>query len=137
MADIVDAKTRSRMMANIRGRDTKPELIVRRILHYLGYRFRLHRRDLPGSPDIVLPRHRTVVLVHGCFWHMHDCPKGRVKPKTRAAFWENKRCDNVRRDRRNVRGLRQAGWRVLTVWECRTRDLEQLANRLERKLERS
>ena len=134
MADVVDAETRSRMMANIRGRDTKPELVVRRILHRLGYRFRLHVRELPGSPDVVLPRHRTVVFVHGCFWHMHDCPKGRVKPKTRAEYWENKRLGNVRRDRRNVRLLRRAGWRVLTVWECRTRDVDRLAARLAREL---
>ena len=134
MADVVDAETRSRMMAGIRGRDTKPELIVRRVLHRLGFRFRLHRRDLPGSPDIVLPRHRTVVLVHGCFWHVHSCSKGRVKPKTRAEFWENKRQGNVRRDRRVVRRLRRDTWHVITVWECQTQDVDRLASRLEHAL---
>jgi DNA mismatch endonuclease (patch repair protein) len=89
---------------------------------------------LPGSPDIVLPRLCTVVFVNGCFWHMHHCPNGRVKPKTRAEFWENKRQGNVRRDRRNVRRLRRDEWRVLTVWECQTLNVDRLAQRLVREL---
>lgn len=107
-------------MAAIRGKDTSPELIVRRGLHRAGFRFRLHRRDLPGTPDIVLPKYRTVVFVHGCFWHVHGCPNS-VAPKTRAAFWAEKLGGNKRRDRRHYRQLKQLGWRVLTVWECDVR----------------
>jgi DNA mismatch endonuclease (patch repair protein) len=113
-------------MAAIRGRDTSPELRVRHALHAMGYRYRLHRRDLPGKPDLVLPKHRAVIFVHGCFWHMHRCPYGRPKPATNAEFWEEKRRGNVERDTRNRRALEQAGWRVFVVWECQTRDPEQL-----------
>jgi DNA mismatch endonuclease (patch repair protein) len=122
MADVHNKEQRSRNMAAIRGRDTKPEMIVRRLVHRHGYRFRLHRRDLPGRPDLVLPRHRAVIFVHGCFWHQHDCRYGRVVPATRAEFWQAKRHENVERDKRNERALKAAGWRVLIVWECWTRD---------------
>lgn len=106
-------------MAAIRGKDTTPELIVRRAIHSAGLRFRLHQRDLPGSPDIVLTRIRTVVFVHGCFWHHHDCGgRRRQWPKTRAAFWRNKIETNVARDRRVRTFLRAAGWHVHVVWEC-------------------
>ena len=121
MADVHNKEQRSRNMAAIRGRDTKPEMIVRRIVHRLGYRFRLHRRDLPGRPDLVLPRHRAVILVHGCFWHQHDCRYGRVAPATREEFWKAKRNENTARDTRNMRALRAMGWRVLVIWECWTR----------------
>ena len=104
-------------MSAIKGRDTKPEMIVRRALHAAGFRFRLHRRDLPGRPDIVLPKYRTVIFVHGCFWHRHKCDKF-VWPKTRAAFWREKIMGNVERDRRVRRELKRATWRVLVVWEC-------------------
>lgn len=121
---------RSRNMRAIKGRDTTPELTVRRLLHAMGYRFRLQRRDLPGRPDIVLPRHRVAVFVHGCFWHRHRCRYGCVEPATRPEFWRAKFAANVARDRRAVRALRRAGWRVLVVWECQTRDMERLRKRL-------
>lgn len=108
---------RSRIMSAIRGKDTKPEMVVRSALHNAGLRFRLHRRDLPGTPDIVLPKHRAVVMVHGCFWHHHGCRKS-VWPKTRAEFWRKKILANVDRDRRTSYFLRAAGWREFVVWEC-------------------
>lgn len=130
MADVHNKEQRSRNMAAIRGRDTKPEMIVRRLVHRLGYRFRLHRRDLPGRPDLVLSRHRTVIFVHGCFWHQHDCQYGRVVPATRAVFWQNKRDENVARDARNLAALYDHSWRVLVVWECWTRQPRDLESRL-------
>lgn len=136
MVDVHDKEQRSRNMAAIRGRDTKPELIVRSIVHRLGYRFRLHRRDLPGRPDLVLPRHRVVIFVHGCFWHQHDCRYGRVVPATRAEFWKKKRDDNVARDVRNIKALRTNGWHVLVVWECWTRELAGVERRLKSLLAR-
>jgi DNA mismatch endonuclease (patch repair protein) len=117
-------------MAKVRPRDTKPEIVVRRMLHALGRRFRLHRRDLPGTPDIVLPAARKAIFVHGCFWHRHDgCRKATV-PKARAAFWQEKFDRNVERDGRKERELRDAGWDVLTVWECETLNRETLAHKL-------
>ena len=115
--DIVDSATRSRMMSGIRGVNTKPELQVRSALHRLGYRFRLHVRDLPGKPDIVLPRHRAVVMVHGCFWHGHDCSLFKL-PKTRTEFWCDKIARNKAIDVSSAEALRGAGWRLATVWEC-------------------
>ena len=115
--DIVDVATRSRMMAGIRGKDTKPEFVVRRGLHRLGFRFRLHDRSLPGRPDIVLARWRAVIQIHGCFWHGHDCQLFRW-PGTRQEFWRNKIGRNVKRDQYVDAALDQSGWRVLTVWEC-------------------
>lgn len=109
---------RSRNMSAIKGSNTKPELVVRRRLHAAGYRFRLHRKDLPGRPDIVLPMYRLAIFVHGCFWHKHNC-RFFQWPRTRAAFWQGKILANVARDRRSVRALRALGWRVLVVWECR------------------
>ena len=118
MTDIVDARTRSAMMAGIRGKDTKPEVIVRRFLHRLGFRFRLHRRDLPGRPDIVLPKYRTVVEVRGCFWHRHEGCRFAYMPKSNREFWESKLNGNRERDRRNLRELARLGWRAIEVWEC-------------------
>jgi DNA mismatch endonuclease (patch repair protein) len=126
MADVLNREQRRYCMSRIRGKDTKPEIIVRQMVHCMGYRFRLHRRELPGSPDIVLARHRKVILVHGCFWHKHYCRYGRVRPATNKEFWEKKRQGNVERDRRNVRRLRAMGWKVLVVWECWTRDTTKL-----------
>lgn len=118
MADRVSAAVRSRIMRSIRGTDTRPELLVRRVLHGRGFRFRLHATGLPGRPDIVLPRYRTAILVHGCFWHRHArCPLATV-PRTRAAYWRAKFAANRRRDRATVRALRRAGWRVIVLWEC-------------------
>jgi DNA mismatch endonuclease (patch repair protein) len=126
MTDVHTPEQRSRNMAAIKGADTKPEMLVRRALYGLGYRYRLHRKDLPGKPDIVLPKLRTVIFVHGCFWHSHDCRWGRVIPKTRAEFWTEKRGGTVTRDDRKARALEELGWRVLTIWECDTRDPEGL-----------
>jgi len=112
---------RSRMMAAVRGKDTRPEMLVRRRLHAAGLRFRLHRRDLPGRPDLVLTRHRTVVLVHGCFWHGHACRGGRL-PRTRTAWWAAKIERNRARDHAVRASLAGLGWRVVEVWECGLRD---------------
>ncbi len=121
---------RSRLMARVRGRDTKPEMIVRSLVHGLGYRFRLHRRDLPGSPDLVFPSKRKVVFVHGCFWHRHVGCKKATRPKTRVAFWNEKFDANVERDKRAVIALEEAGWNVKVVWECQTKDTGKLAQSL-------
>lgn len=126
----VDPK-RSANMARIGQQDTAPELAVRRSLHSLGYRFRLHRRDLPGKPDITLPRHRLAVLVHGCFWHRHPGCRYAYTPKTRVGFWTHKFDQNVARDKRVDRELLALGWTVLTVWECETFDSSALTQRLE------
>src|SRR5579875_1410590 len=117
-------------MAAIKGRNTKPEILVRSLLHSLGYRFRLHRKDLPGKPDIVLPKHRTVIFVHGCFWHSHSCRWGSVVPRTRGEFWADKRQGTVNRDRAKADQLTGLGWRVLTVWECDLREPQALRERL-------
>jgi DNA mismatch endonuclease (patch repair protein) len=118
-------------MAAIRGKDTKPEMVVRRALHAAGFRYRLHRRDLPGSPDVVLTRLRTAVFIHGCFWHHHGCAKS-TWPKTRAAFWRAKIEGNAARDRRTRTFLRAAGWNVEVMWECELtpRRIEGLIRRL-------
>lgn len=121
MTDIVNAAKRSEIMSRIKGRNTTPELVVRRIAHRLGFRFRLHRRDLPGSPDMVFPRYRTVVFVHGCFWHRHDSCRYAYHPKSRVQFWAKKFEENVARDARNQIALHDLGWRVLVVWECETK----------------
>lgn len=116
--DIIDSACRSELMARIKGTNTKPEIHVRRVAHAMGLRFRLHRKDLPGRPDLVFPRYRTVVFVHGCFWHRHkDCTFA-TTPKTRAAFWAAKFAANIERDARNKADLRRLGWRVIVLWEC-------------------
>ena len=136
MTDIVDSRRRSEMMAGIKGRNTKPELIVRRIAHRLGLRFRLHRKDLPGRPDLVFPRHRLVVFVHGCFWHRHEECRYAYMPKSRVAFWMGKFAQNVARDRRDQEALQDLGWQVLVIWECETRDEEIVRRYLEESVER-
>ena len=128
--DVLTREQRRRNMQAIRARDTAPELFVRSLVHRMGYRFRLHCRQLPGTPDLVLRSRGAVIFVHGCFWHMHNCRFGRVRPATNAAFWARKRGANVTRDRRAVRSLRRAGWRVLSVWECQTRNVDKLRFRL-------
>lgn len=136
MADTVTPDQRSRIMAQVKGKDTKPELLVRRLLHRLGYRFRLHRKDLPGSPDIVLPRHRKVIFVHGCFWHGHEgCSRG-TRPTSNTEFWNVKIDRNIERDTLAVRRLEEAGWRSLIVWQCEIKDTMALQNRLLAFLER-
>ena len=117
MADVHSRAIRSKNMAAIRGKHTRPEMVVRRALHALGLRYRLHTR-LPGKPDLVFPKHRAVLFVHGCFWHRHTCANGRVLPRTRAEFWKEKLEGNAERDRRNRLALKKAGWRVFVIWEC-------------------
>lgn len=125
MADIMSQEERSERMSRIRSKDTNPELIVRKALWARGFRYRLHARDLPGKPDMVFPSLRTVVLVHGCYWHGHACQKGRI-PRANSGFWEEKFTKNKARDRRNKRALAGMGWDVVIVWEC------QLATRARR-----
>jgi DNA mismatch endonuclease, patch repair protein len=118
MADIVDKRTRSRMMSGIRGKNTAPEKVVRSFLHASGLRFRLHATDLPGKPDIVLPRYRCVVEVRGCFWHQHSGCRFAYKPKSRPEFWLPKLRSNVRRDKKQRAALKASGWHLFEVWEC-------------------
>jgi DNA mismatch endonuclease (patch repair protein) len=119
-------------MAKVRGKDTRPELVVRRLAHALGFRFRLHRRDLPGSPDLVFPRLQKAVFVHGCFWHRHSgCSKAST-PKTRVGFWKSKFAANVQRDARATVALEEMGWDVCVVWECETADGKHLARKLKK-----
>lgn len=122
----------SDQMRRIRKVDTKPELLVRRLAHSLGYRFRLHRRDLPGTPDLVFPSMRKAVLVHGCFWHQHRCPLGSKQPRTNAHYWLPKLARNKERDVANEHALKELGWSVLVIWECETRNESSLADRLRR-----
>jgi DNA mismatch endonuclease (patch repair protein) len=135
MADRLTPEARSRVMAAIRGKDTRPEMLVRRLLHSMGYRFRLHRRDLPGTPDIVLPGRRKVIFVHGCFWHGHRGCRFATRPATRPQFWAEKIDRNQRRDRIAVVRLRRLGWSVATIWECSLRRPERLTARLHRFLD--
>lgn len=109
---------RSEIMRAVKSKDTKPEMIVRRLVHALGYRYRLHRPDLPGKPDLTFAGRRAVIFVHGCFWHQHTCKRGDRQPATNVAYWRRKLARNVARDKANARHLRRLGWRVLTVWEC-------------------
>ena len=131
MADTLTPAERSERMSRIRGRDTKPEMLVRRFLHGQGFRYRLHVPDLPGRPDLVLPKYGVVVFVEGCFWHGHSCQKGRV-PGTNSAFWQAKVATNTARDERNGRSLRRLGWRVIRVWECQLAKKESRAATLAR-----
>lgn len=121
---------RSRLMAGVRGKNTKPEIMVRRLVHSLGYRFRLHRRDLPGIPDLVFPSRRKIVFVHGCFWHQHQgCRKATI-PKTRERFWRAKLLGNVARDKRVAKSLKVMGWKIIAIWECETGDIDSLVRKL-------
>ena len=117
-------------MQSVKSRNTGPELIVRRLLHGMGYRYRLHRKDLPGRPDIALISRRKTIFVHGCFWHGHGCPKGRL-PKSRLEYWKKKLDENKKRDRTKQEQLRSLGWRVLVIWQCETRDMDVLALRIQ------
>jgi DNA mismatch endonuclease (patch repair protein) len=122
MIDVVDKATRSRMMSGIRGKNTQPELGLRGALHRLGFRFRLHAAELPGRPDILLPRHRAAVQVHGCFWHRHEDCVFCTSPAANIRFWRSKFDETVDRDKRNVKALRKLGWKVAVVWECSIKD---------------
>ncbi|MGV2981941.1 very short patch repair endonuclease [Camelimonas sp. ID_303_24] len=125
--DSAPSPTRSRIMRAVRSTDTRPEMTVRRLLHAMGYRYRLHRRDLPGAPDIVFPGRRKLIFVHGCFWHGHDCARGARMPASNADYWRGKIGGNVTRDATHLAALRQAGWRVLIVWECQLKLRERPA----------
>ncbi len=124
--DRMTPQQRHRCMASIRSKDTGPELAVRRMVHAMGFRYRLHVRALPGCPDIVLPRHRKIIFVHGCFWHAHGCRTSRRAPATNKKFWKEKFARNKTRDAENLRALWRGGWQVLVIWECETKDKEQL-----------
>lgn len=134
--DMFSAERRSEIMSRIKSTDTKPEKLVRSLVHRMGYRFRLHRKDMPGKPDLVLPRCNTVVFVHGCFWHGHTCKSGH-KPKSNKRYWNKKLDGNKERDRKNARALRRQGWKVIIVWECETANEAKLERRLRRLLPRS
>jgi len=121
---------RSYIMRQVKSRDTKPELVVRSLAHKLGYRFRLHRRDLPGVPDLVFVSRRKVIFVHGCFWHGHHCARGDRQPKSNCDYWQKKIAKNKERDRLHRRQLRGLGWDVLVIWECQLRDENKLAQKL-------
>lgn len=128
--DIVSPQSRSRMMSRIKGKGTKPEVMVRRMAHALGFRFRLHRRDLPGSPDLVFPRLGLVIFVNGCFWHRHENCRYAYTPKTNVEFWARKFENNVRRDKVSTEELEGKGWRVAVIWECETADVVALRKTL-------
>jgi len=136
-ADFLSPAERSRQMALVRSADTKPEMLVRRLVHGMGYRYRLHDRSLPGCPDLVFASRRKVIFVHGCFWHWHNCKRGRRMPQNRRDYWQAKLLGNRRRDARHRRELRRLGWSVLTVWECQLkpaklpRTMERIAEFLE------
>lgn len=130
MTDIVNSKRRSELMAGIRGQDTAPELAVRRVAHRMGLRFRLHRKDLPGRPDLVFPKHHLAVFVHGCFWHHHQGCRFSHIPKSRTEYWTQKFARNMHRDMRNEDALKALGWRVLVIWECEVKDKGAIARKL-------
>lgn len=140
MTDVVDKRTRSRMMSGIRGKDTKPELFIRSALHQRGFRFRVHYEKLPGKPDIALPKHRALILIHGCFWHGHDCHLFKW-PKTNREFWRRKIESNIRRDRDRISEYSASGWRSLVVWECALKGSKRISpadliNRVEKWIQR-
>ncbi len=130
MTDVLTPAQRSYNMSRIRSAGTQPEMRVRRLLHGMGLRYRLHGKDLPGKPDLVFARAKAVLFVHGCFWHMHRCRYGKPAPATNKDFWAQKRRSNADRDKRNRRALEAAGWRVFEVWECATRDERKLLRKL-------
>ena len=127
--DTLTPEQRSAQMAKVRSKDTKPEMFVRRLVHRMGYRFRLHRRDLPGNPDLVFGPRKKVIFVHGCFWHGHDCSFGRI-PKSRVDFWETKIRTNRSRDEAHLARLEESGWRSLVIWECQLKKAKELENKI-------
>ncbi|MER8903445.1 DNA mismatch endonuclease Vsr [Mesorhizobium sp. M0772] len=135
MVDRLTPQRRSWLMSRVGRKDTGPEMVVRRLLFREGYRFRLHRKDMPGSPDLVLPRYRVAIFVHGCFWHRHaGCSKA-TTPKTRMEFWSNKFAQNIARDKANEDQLAERGWRTIVVWECETKEMGELREKLCAELE--
>lgn len=128
--DRISKEHRSWNMSRIKGKNTSPELLVRSTLHKLGYRFRLHRNDLPGKPDIVLPKHNQIIFVHGCYWHRHKDCKLAYTPKTRTEFWEDKFSKNVERDKKVLQQLKNLGWKIDVIWECETKNLSSIETRI-------
>lgn len=132
MTDVFTKEKRSRIMSRVKGRDTKPEILVRSLVHRMGFRFRIHRGDLPGKPDMVLPRHGKIIFVHGCFWHGHKgCPRSK-RPTTNMDFWNKKLDMNIKRDKVFQGKLRSRGWKVLVIWQCETQRPEKLLRKFER-----
>lgn len=132
MADVFTRKERSRVMRAVKSANTTPERVVRSIVHRMGYRFSLHRKDLPGNPDVVLPRHHKVIFIHGCFWHQHPRCRAADRPASNTAYWNNKLDRNVVRDRKNLRALKAADWKTLVVWECQLKHVDKVAARIRR-----
>ena len=128
--DVLTKKQRSYCMSKIRCKDTKPEISVRKIIYNLGYRYRIHKKNLPGRPDIVLSKHKKIIFVNGCWWHRHNCKLGRRTPKSRLSYWLPKLRANKERHIRNVKKLRNQGWKVLNVWECKIKDIERLKKKI-------
>lgn len=130
LADNFSQNKRSFIMSRVKGRDTQPERAVRSVLHKMGHRFRLHRNDLPGKPDIVLPKHKKVIFVHGCFWHGHKECNRSARPSTNVEFWDRKLSGNIERDRRNLKRIKREGWKALVVWGCQVKSTDRLRGRL-------
>lgn len=130
MSDTYDKDTRHKVMQSVKSENTKPEIIVRSLLHLLGYRFRLHRKDLPGSPDLVLSKYKAVVFVNGCFWHQHENCQAAKRPQSNSDYWNKKLDKNVARDKKNIELLLSRGWRVLIIWECQIKNKQYLINTL-------
>ncbi len=128
--DVFSKRTRSRIMSHISGKNTKPEILVRSLLHRMGYRFRIHKKDLPGRPDICLPKHKKVIFVHGCFWHGHENCSRSKRPTTNVEFWNKKIDGNIERDKENIKKLRRLGWQTLMIWTCEIKNQEELKNKL-------
>lgn len=130
MTDVLSTEQRRFCMSRIRDKNTKPEIIVRQLMRQMGIGYRLHVKDLPGKPDLVFRKHKKIIFVHGCFWHMHACKYGRVVPKTNAEFWQTKRLSNKLRDSKNRKELKKLGWEILVIWECQTRESKLLLKKL-------
>jgi DNA mismatch endonuclease, patch repair protein len=128
--DVFSREKRSQIMSRVSGKNTKPELIVRSLLHRMGYRFRLHRKDLPGKPDITLPKYKKVIFIHGCFWHGHKHCKRSSLPNTNREFWEHKIRSNAQRDYKNISSLTEKGWEVMVLWSCQIKNKEDLISKL-------
>jgi DNA mismatch endonuclease, patch repair protein len=139
LVDTISEERRSWNMSRIKGKDTKPELAVRSFLHRMGYRFRIHRKDLPGKPDIVLPKYKTIIFIHGCFWHRHKGCKYAYTPKSRVKFWKDKFAGTVNRDKQHLKQLKEYGWKVFIIWECETKDmvrLKKIINKISQEIKR-
>ena len=136
MTDTISEERRSWNMSRIKAENTNPERLVRSLLHRMGYRFRIHRKDLPGRPDIVLPKYNTVIFVHGCFWHRHKGCKRATMPKSRVGYWENKFFKNVERDKENKKKLKKIGWKVLVIWECEiNNNIDKIKEKIQKNLQ--